>query len=365
MKNKNHIFAFFLIAMACAFFITCSNPIIEKWWQDDKEPEYIYSDLILKNIPIETIKILVEKEKVYETIFVDLPPEIIYETKYETKYIYEYIIEQLPPEIIYETIIEYEEKEVIVEVIKEIIKEVPVPQPPTEEEIYIYIKEHPDEIIKIIKEKETLYEYIKETIIKELTEEELKEIIKNIPPEIIIEYLTDEQIKYIVKQQPPEIILQSIQIIGIEYIIFSGDQIKYNEAAASGAASNLSQAEKDTNNLNVLAMAKALIEHSEYNMILHGHANPTKDPTDPGYNQDLQECIDISNTRAVNVAIELNNVYKNTPGGGSGIYPSSRVETSGYGGEKNLVSGSTLYAGLNRRVEMILFRLVTTKKIGN
>lgn len=378
-KNyKNILLIFILKMLICAGFTTCNfeNPIMETWWQEDKinpaGKEIIYADIILREIPVVTIETIVEKEIVYQTVFVELPPEIVYETVFKDKYIYEIVYEKvyIPGEtiyeIVYETIVEYVEKEVIIyeTIIETVEVPVEVPGPPTKEEIINYIKDpgNTEEIIKIIKDTEIIYETIKEWIIQTLTEEEIKEIIKNIPPEYIKEYLTDEQIKYIVKQQPPEVILQSISIIGIEYIIFSGNQTEYNKPAASGAASNLTQVEKDTNDVNVKDMAKHLAENPDYLIILHGHANPTKAPNEEGYEQDLYECKLISNGRAESLAEELNKVYKTITGGEAGIYPSDRLTTSGYGGEKNLSSENSLYAGLNRRVEMILFKIVETRR---
>jgi len=108
MKNKTIILIFSLIAFAAVCFTTCDmgNPIMEKWWVEkepkpkEEEPEYIP---LLKILP-GTYDTIIEEKIVYKTIFVQLPPEVIYETKYETQYIYEYIYVQLPPEVIYETV---------------------------------------------------------------------------------------------------------------------------------------------------------------------------------------------------------------------------------------------------------------------
>lgn len=390
MKKRNSVI-FGLITLLIVCVLSCDNPIINKWWVEP-EPADELPDVVVKHIPVVTLETIVEK--VYETIYVELPPDIIYETIFETKYIYETIIEQLPPEIVYETIYEkeyiyetiYEKlppeviyetitvtETVYVDVIVEIEKEVPVyvTLPPDKETIIEWLT-NPDneaeviEIIKIIKEYipvEVIVEIIKEMppkeIIQYLTKEQIIEIIKQLPPEVIYEYLTEEQIKYIIKQQPPEVIFQTITIIGIEYVIFSGNQVLYNENAAEGASSSIGQAERDTNNKNVQIVAQSMLENPDYLLILHGHANPTKSPGDPDYQEDLDDCIYISNTRAKNVASKLEEIYD---AGHGGIYPSKRVTTSGYGGEKNLVSGSTLYAGLNRRVEMILFRIEEKNK---
>jgi flagellar motor protein MotB len=91
-------------------------------------------------------------------------------------------------------------------------------------------------------------------------------------------------------------------------------------------------------------------------LILHGNANPVT-----GTEEEKDELIEISNKRAVSVAEALNAEYEKLPGSAAGVYPSERVTTSGYGGERNLAEGSTSYAGLNRRVEMILFRIETIR----
>ena len=108
---------------------------------------------------------------------------------------------------------------------------------------------------------------------------------------------------------------------------------------------------------NVMVIAQALVNNPNYMLILHGNANPVT-----GTDEEKEELIKISNERAVSVAKALNEEYRKHPKGADGVYPSNRVTTSGYGGERNLAGGSTPYAGLNRRVEMILFRVETIKQ---
>ena len=340
MKKRGK-FVFIVVVLLSACFLTCNfeNPVMETWWQEESEdPEYV---TIFKNIPKVIVDRIVDKQIVYQTVFVDLPPEVIKE----------YIYEELPPKIIYETIIKYET--IYVDVIKEI--EVYITLPPTKEEIIQYIKDNPEEIITLIRETEILYETLKEIIIRELTEEELKEIIKNIPPEKIIEYLTDEQIKYIVSQQPPEVILQSISIIGIEYIIFSGNSTEYNGKSPILGGTDLTAEETRTNDLNVNVMVSNLTRHSNYVLILHGHANPTVDPSDPNWQTEVDELNAISLARANAVADEM------LPQLPPGFDKKKRMNITGYGGEKN-ISGSTTYAGLNRRVELILISMDVIKQ---
>ena len=340
MKKGNTLIVFVLLVLVCAGFTACENNIIRKWWEEGQSPEIEYIPVI-KFVPQFIYETIIEK--VPEIIFVSLPPETIVE----------YVYDELPPEIIYEIIIDTIEieKDVIVEKIIEIITEVIVEkeieviveneiiQNPSPEEILVFIKENPDEIIKILDENHEI----------------LKEIIKYLPPEVIYEYLTEEQIKYIISQQPPEIILQNISIIDIEYIIFAGESSEFNGPPGIGGATMLTPQEKDSNTANVKVIAKALI-NPNYMLILHGNANPVT-----GNDIEKNELIRISNERAVSVAEALDVEYRKLPGGAAGVYPSERVTTSGYGGERNLAGGSTPYAGLNRRVEIILFRVETIR----
>jgi Outer membrane protein and related peptidoglycan-associated (lipo)proteins len=335
MKNKTVILIFSLIAFVSICFTACENLIISKWWED--EPDYIpltkkvgYYDSIIK------VKI------VYKTIFQSLPPETI------TKYIYVY--EQLPPEIIYQVVTET--KTEYVYVYNTVIQYVPTPAPPPTK----------DEIIKWLKETATEDNIIEITnIIKEkIPEVVIKNIINNIPPEEIIKYLTDEQIQYIVSQQPAQSqkILQSIRIIGIEYIIFAGDSSIYNGPHGPSANTSLTAEEISYNDTTVKAMAKLMVENPTYIAMLHGHANPVTF-TD-GEKGDL---IKLSNDRANAVRQVLLTEYNKVP-----PIPTNppnppfndRVSTSGYGGEKVLFGNNTTYTALNRRVELILFDIVTT-----
>ena len=229
-------------------------------------------------------------------------PEIEYVPviKFVPQYIYEIMIEKIP-EIIFVNL----PPEIIIE--------------------YVNLEPNPEQII----------EYLKEN------------------PEKIIEYLAVDQIKKIISQQPPEIILQNISIIDIEYIIFAGNSSVFNGDPGPGGTTALTPQEKASNTANVMVIAQALV-NPNYMLILHGNANPVS-----GTEQEKTQLIAISNERAESVAEALNAEYEKLPGGAAGVYPSERVTTSGYGGERNLTESSTSYAGLNRRVEMILFRVET------
>jgi hypothetical protein len=299
---------------------------MKKWWEEP-ESEYV---LIAKMIPQVTYETVIEHEFVYKEIFVNLPPEVIHDTIIQEVPIYVTIIEKVP-EYVYETIKETEYVTVYIEVEKI------VPGTPTKEDIIQYIKEHPTEIINIIK---------KDPKGKEI----LIEIIKDIPPDEIMSYLTDEQIKYIIKLQPPQVILQTIEIIDIEYIIFAGSADKYNGPHGAGASTDLTTQEKNSNDTSVSDIAKALKNNSDYLIMLHGHANPTSFTEG-----EIGDLMILSLNRAKAVEAELRTKFKNL---NSGVdIDNSRVSVSGYGGGKNLFGSNSTYAGLNRRVEMILIRV--------
>jgi len=358
MRNKTIISISCLIAFAAVCFAACNmeNPIIEKWWVEPKpkaeEPEYV---ALFKYIPQVSYETIVQEKIVYETVFVQLPPETIIETVYVDKPVYEIIYEQLPPEIIYvqlppEVIYETVEKIVTeteyVTVYEEIEKIVEVEKPLDKDEIIKWLT-NPDnendvkEIIKIIKDL--------------IPVDVIKEIIKEIPPKDIIEYLTDEQIQYIVSKQPPQKIFQSIKIIGIEYVIFAGDSSVVNGPHGSGANTNLTDQEKAFNTSTIQEMAQLLRDNPTYIAMLHGHANPVTF-TD-GEKGDL---IKLSNDRANDVKRVLLADYNKLPVNPDNPKFDDRVSTSGYGGEKVLFGDNTSYTALNRRVEMILFEIITT-----
>jgi hypothetical protein len=301
---------------------------MKKWWEEPKEPEVEYVP-ITKMVPQVTYETIIEHEFIYETVFVQLPPELIHDTIIEYQTIYETIIEYVP-EYVFEVIKEIEYVTIYETIIEKITGS------PSDDDIIEYIREHPTEVINIIK-KDPNWKVI------------LKEIIREIPSDEIMTYLTDEQIKYIIQQQPPQVILQTITIIDIEYIIFSGDASAYNGNSPSGGT-NLTAQEKNTNETTLAAMAKALVDHPDYLMILHGHANPvTSSPTE------IAELMSISTARANAVDVVLKAKFLGLGGDIAGW--DTRVSANGYGGEKNLSVTNSTYAGLNRRVEMILVRV--------
>jgi len=205
-------------------------------------------------------------------------------------------------------------------------------------------------------------------------------ILKTVP---VIEIIYEEIEKIVEIYLPPEKQLQTIKIINIEYVLFSGDQSGYNMNSVSGTS--LSPEERKSNELNIEGMAEALeanqgkvrgvlgdgdADDPEYMIILHGHANPVT------FEQgDIGDLMELSKNRAYQVAVRLNQIYTGSPynpdppaSSGplvvpdpplSGIDPEleGRVSVTWYGGERNL--GSSSYAGLNRRVEMILIEILT------
>jgi outer membrane protein OmpA-like peptidoglycan-associated protein len=86
-------------------------------------------------------------------------------------------------------------------------------------------------------------------------------------------------------------------------------------------------------------------------MILHGHANPT-DPNDKNEVDVLKE-LSLARAQAVETMLKAKFVQLR----GNITNWNDRVSTTGYGGEKNLSVTNSTYAGLNRRVEMILVRV--------
>jgi len=354
MKNSKLIYC--LTALACVCLISCSfeNPIMEKWWVE-KEPEEVEYVPIMKMIP------QVTHDTVYKTVYeqvVQYVPQYIYKTITETEYVdvYHDVIKEVPV-YIYETVTEKET--VYVPEIQTVYQTITETVPPSEDDIKQYIKDHGDEIITIIKdmpEFETIVkEYIKDhfdEVIKIINDspdrdEIIKEIIKLITPDQIMNYLTEDQIKYILEQQPPEVILQTITIIDIEYIIFAGNADQYNGPPGTGGNTPLTSQEKGSNDASVSDIAKALKDHPDYLIMLHGHANPTAF-TDAEIG-DLEK---LSVDRAKAVEVKLREQYKAINGGTD--IDDTRVSVSGYGGEKVLFGNNSAYTPLNRRVEMIL-----------
>jgi outer membrane protein OmpA-like peptidoglycan-associated protein len=326
-----------LAAITAIAIITCKNPIMEKWWEDNdtnaKNPETEIV-LITKMVPQVVYETIVEAVKEYEYVYEEIIvkiPEYIYESiiKYET--IYETILINVP-EYIYTIIVEYEK---VYEVIYETLYDIIV-RAPNEDEIKDYITNNVVEVINIIKDDPA---YI--TIIKE--------IISSVPPEEIYLYLTDEQIRYVIQAQPPSVILQAVNIIDIEFIVFSGNTTSYNGTAPAGST-NLTAQERSSNDAILNGMAKALFQHPDYLIMLHGHANPTTF-TDG----ETLELTQLSIDRANSVEAVLRTRFRSESGGTE--IDSSRVTASGYGGSKNLFGANSSYAGLNRRVEMILVQI--------
>jgi len=368
MKKTNAFFGSVLLVLLLACFTACENPIISRWW-DDPEPEFEYIP-VLKNVPQISYRTIIEEK--WLTIIEQLPPEVI------TEYIYI----TLPPEIVYEIVYEIKEVEVIVEriveveVIKEVIREIVIENTvylnPTPEQIIEYIRENPEIILQVITENEVIREEVIKVIRELLTDEQIKEIIQNLPPEILLEYLTDvqikyivesmppemmiqylteEQVKYIIEQQPPHKILQSIKIINIEYIIFSGNSEEYNGPPGPGAATNLTSQERASNDRIIASMAEMLADNPGFLVILHGHANPVLFTP-----EELAELDQISRSRANAVKDVLEERFL-VISGGIPIDSERRVSAVGYGGGNNISLPEGTYAGLNRRVEVILFEI--------
>ena len=191
-------------------------------------------------------------------------------------------------------------------------------------------------------------------------------ILKNIPVpqyiyETVIQTVVEEKIieKIIPTPVTENMILQCIEIIGIEYIIFAGDSRTFNGPPVPPAVTPLSTEEIAYNISIVEGVAKMLKENKDYLVLLHGHANPTD------FTQgELQELTQLSKDRADAVEVELKAEF--IAQGGDLIQPDpdldwdDRVSAKGYGGEKTLFGNNSPYTQLNRRVEVILFRIKTS-----
>jgi hypothetical protein len=301
MKN---IYIFGVIALICACVSSCEldNPIMEKWWEEPEPEEPLYVPII-KTLPPEYIRETIEDDHyIYQTIYQKLPPEVI--------------VEQLPPKVIIEQL----PPEVIIQYV-------------TDEDIRKSIQEAPPE-----------------KILEYLTDEQIAYITSQIPPKVIVEQLPPE---VIIQQLPPEILLQSISIVDIEYIIFSGDATAYNGSSPTPGGTSLTTQEKATNDDIIKGMAE-MLKSSDYMLILHGHANPVTFSK-----EEADQLTQISLDRANAVKTRLASLY-------AGTEPlNNRITTKGYGGERNIsVSGSSVYSSLNRRVEAILFTIVTAPVSG-
>ena len=342
MTNKNTRLIFGLLLLACVSFITCNwdNPILEKWWVEPAPAgqDYIYVPLT-RYIPEVRYETIIQHETVYETIIQEVyisDPDVIYETIYI----------ELPPEVIYEVVYQIVEEIEYVDVIHEIetIVEVLVPADPDINDIIHWLEgADKDQIIEIIK-------VIKENIDKEIIIEIIEEVLKDIPPEELIKYLTEEQIRYIIQTQPAQSILQSIQIIDIEYIIFAGGARIYNGDPVPITGTALTAATKSTNT-SIINASVAILDSNVNNLVLlHGHANPVDNTQ-----AEIEELKELSLARANAVADEFSKRAEIAQ-----IDLTGRMQTKGFGGEGNIAVSSTSNADLNRRVEVILFRIDTT-----
>jgi len=183
-------------------------------------------------------------------------------------------------------------------------------------------------------------------------------VLKHLPPEI--RYIFIEVIQTVVSTLPSEKILQNLEIIEIEYIIFAGGQTEYNvKTPGEGASTSLTQAQFDTNNAYLASMTNTLHLNPEFLVVVHGHANPTLQPGQPGFEEDLAECERIAIARARSVAGELARrgitwiEDENNPN-----FSANRIKTNGFAGNRTIADPT--HPELNRRVEVIIVNITTT-----
>ena len=173
-------------------------------------------------------------------------------------------------------------------------------------------------------------------------------IIKQLPPEI--RYIFIEVIHTVVSTLPPEtsVILQNLTVVEIEYIIFAGNSVEYNGPPGIAGGTELTAAQKNTNNAYLASMIQTLAANPDFFVIIHGHANPTEPgPGEPGHDPDafaadLEDCRRIAQERADAVAEQF--MLK-------GI-SEERIKTNGFGGTRTI--GDPSHPELNRRVEVII-----------
>ena len=142
-------------------------------------------------------------------------------------------------------------------------------------------------------------------------------------------------------------LLQNINIIDVQFILFSGDQVLYNSPAVFPATTDLSDAEKATNDRIISNVATILRQNPSFVAILHGHANPQTPNPD-----EAAELMRISIERARSVEAQLLS---------RGI-DRRRLTANGYGGELNISDSHLGYPVLNRRVEIIIANITTSRR---
>ena len=192
--------------------------------------------------------------------------------------------------------------------------------------------------------------FVYETIVE--TEYIYETVYMQLPLEI--------QTIYVDKPVPPEVLLQHITINNIEFIVFAGNSDEYNGPPGIGASTSLTIQEKNANDKIVDNTVSYLKSNSNDLVILHGHANITLLPEDPGYNAEIQEIMVLSYARAMSVRDVILNEY--TEGAAPQLELIERMTAKGYGGGMNYYGSSSIYSGLNRRVEVISFTIETVQE---
>lgn len=195
--------------------------------------------------------------------------------------------------------------------------------------------------------------FIYETIIEErIVYETVYEIIEKIVVEKYPEYIyVPGDTVYIEKPLPPEILLQHINISDIQFVIFAGESTGFNGPPGVSGGTALTPQEIKTNTAIIKYFAEEL-KDKKYFAIFHGHANKIT-----GSAAEALELESISTKRAEAVKTAVFSEY----GTNAKNDLENRVSTRGYGGGRGLSGSNSSYAGLNRRVEAILFTIETVK----
>jgi len=169
----------------------------------------------------------------------------------------------------------------------------------------------------------------------------------------IMEAWWQEQEAAAVAERGQQEIFQGIEVITIQYAIFAGGQTEFNNRYPGPGSSTELQDEQVKFNTAIIANAALMLRNNpDFRIILHGNANPIDFTA-----EEIDELTQISLARAESTAIALSNEFRRI--GGSAANLMGRLRTVGFGG--GLTVGDPLHPDLNRRVEVILFKITTQR----